>query len=49
MEIARFDRSSMTAFGQWFTWCQACRHGGHADHINDVTVLPHDHPLHTAR
>jgi hypothetical protein len=20
-------------FGQWFTWCQSCRHGGHANHI----------------
>lgn len=20
-------------FGQWFTWCQTCRHGGHANHI----------------
>jgi hypothetical protein len=18
---------------QWFTWCQACRHGGHAGHM----------------
>jgi len=31
----RFDRSSMNPFSQWFTWCQACRHGGHADHITD--------------
>ena len=20
-------------FGQWFTWCQSCHHGGHAFHI----------------
>ncbi|XP_064401805.1 GATOR2 complex protein MIOS-A-like [Halichondria panicea] len=20
-------------FGKWFTWCQSCRHGGHANHI----------------
>ena len=22
-------------FGQWFTWCQSCRHGGHAQHITE--------------
>ena len=21
------------SFGLWFTWCQSCRHGGHANHI----------------
>lgn len=21
------------AFDEWFTWCQACKHGGHAGHI----------------
>jgi len=20
-------------FSNWFTWCQSCRHGGHAAHI----------------
>ena len=20
-------------FSEWFTWCQMCKHGGHADHI----------------
>ncbi|KAL6067851.1 GATOR complex protein MIOS [Balamuthia mandrillaris] len=24
-----------SAFGDWFTWCQTCRHGGHAKHIMD--------------
>ncbi|CAM9894124.1 unnamed protein product, partial [Chrysoparadoxa australica] len=23
------------AFEQWFTWCQSCKHGGHAHHIAD--------------
>ncbi|RUS87799.1 hypothetical protein EGW08_004464 [Elysia chlorotica] len=23
----------LTEFGAWFTWCQTCRHGGHADHL----------------
>jgi hypothetical protein len=27
--------SSSHAFGQWFTWCQKCRHGGHAGHIDE--------------
>ncbi len=22
-------------FGQWFTWCQTCRHGGHSSHMTD--------------
>ena len=34
----RFDSSSMAEFGRWFTWCQACRHGGHAEHMSDVSV-----------
>ncbi|KAH0544233.1 GATOR complex protein MIOS-B [Cotesia glomerata] len=27
------DDSKLTEFGNWFTWCQTCRHGGHTDHI----------------
>jgi len=28
------DRKKVvTRFGEWFTWCQTCRHGGHADHL----------------
>jgi len=23
----------LARFGEWFTWCQTCRHGGHADHL----------------
>ncbi|KAI8604338.1 hypothetical protein EDD21DRAFT_300975, partial [Dissophora ornata] len=22
-----------TSFDLWFTWCQTCRHGGHAMHM----------------
>ncbi len=28
-ESGKFDDSS----AQWFTWCGACRHGGHATHL----------------
>ncbi|XP_071500318.1 GATOR2 complex protein MIOS-like [Diadema antillarum] len=28
-------RLKQTDFGQWFSWCQTCRHGGHADHITE--------------
>ena len=24
---------SLSELRTWFTWCQSCRHGGHADHI----------------
>ncbi|XP_066586197.1 GATOR2 complex protein MIOS [Prorops nasuta] len=27
------DETKLTDFNNWFTWCQTCRHGGHADHI----------------
>ena len=30
---ATLDRRSRHAFGCWFTWCQQCRHGGHAAHL----------------
>lgn len=33
----RFDSSSTSDFSKWFTWCQNCRHGGHAHHINEAT------------
>jgi hypothetical protein len=29
------DQSSTNPFDKWFTWCQTCRHGGHASHISD--------------
>ncbi|XP_054158947.1 GATOR complex protein MIOS-B-like [Oppia nitens] len=30
-----FNKSErkLTPFNSWFTWCQTCRHGGHANHI----------------
>mmetsp|Transcript_20653 Transcript_20653/g.42338 ORF Transcript_20653/g.42338 Transcript_20653/m.42338 type:complete len:153 (-) Transcript_20653:203-661(-) len=28
------EEMSTLNFGSWFTWCQVCKHGGHADHIN---------------
>ncbi|XP_063974813.1 GATOR2 complex protein MIOS [Diachasmimorpha longicaudata] len=27
------EDGKLTEFGNWFTWCQSCRHGGHTDHI----------------
>ncbi|KAJ8676074.1 hypothetical protein QAD02_011860 [Eretmocerus hayati] len=27
------DDGKLTEFSNWFTWCQTCRHGGHANHI----------------
>jgi hypothetical protein len=29
------DQSSTNPFDKWFTWCQTCRHGGHAHHISE--------------
>lgn len=25
----------LNPFANWFTWCQTCRHGGHANHVMD--------------
>ncbi|KAK3592025.1 hypothetical protein CHS0354_031537 [Potamilus streckersoni] len=25
----------LSSYGNWFTWCQTCRHGGHAAHIRN--------------
>lgn len=27
------EDNKLTEFNNWFTWCQTCRHGGHANHI----------------
>ncbi|XP_012940949.1 GATOR complex protein MIOS-A [Aplysia californica] len=27
--------AKLTMFQEWFTWCQTCRHGGHAAHITE--------------
>ncbi|GAB5362175.1 hypothetical protein AAMO2058_000775700 [Amorphochlora amoebiformis] len=29
------DGDSAHPFGEWFVWCQECRHGGHAGHMHD--------------
>ncbi|KAL3319675.1 hypothetical protein Ciccas_001643 [Cichlidogyrus casuarinus] len=29
------EQQTGNPFGNWFVWCQACRHGGHAGHIAD--------------
>ncbi|ESP00159.1 hypothetical protein LOTGIDRAFT_238666 [Lottia gigantea] len=29
----RDQRNKLTKLADWFTWCQSCRHGGHASHI----------------
>ena len=26
-------QGTLDHFGHWFTWCQSCRHGGHANHM----------------
>jgi hypothetical protein len=32
------DRKSSFRFEQWISWCQACRHGGHAVHMAEVPI-----------
>ncbi|KAJ8984999.1 hypothetical protein NQ317_016910 [Molorchus minor] len=27
------DNLKSAEFDNWFTWCQTCRHGGHAGHM----------------
>lgn len=27
------ESNKVIEFSHWFTWCQSCRHGGHASHI----------------
>lgn len=27
------DGTKLVDFSHWFTWCQTCRHGGHASHM----------------
>jgi len=29
----RLSGKKVADLGSWFTWCQACRHGGHNDHV----------------
>jgi hypothetical protein len=30
---ADVDQRKLNASHMWFTWCQTCRHGGHAKHM----------------
>ncbi|XP_014229294.1 GATOR complex protein MIOS-B [Trichogramma pretiosum] len=29
------EEGKLTEFNDWFTWCQSCRHGGHASHLRN--------------
>jgi len=33
--MKRGDGQKLSNVNEWFTWCQSCRHGGHAHHISD--------------
>jgi len=33
------------SFGEWFTWCQTCRHGGHAKHLIEWFSSHEDCPV----
>jgi len=35
IKINNIRDKKLGVFKDWFTWCQTCRHGGHADHIDD--------------
>jgi len=35
----------VSQFGDWFTWCQSCRHGGHASHLLHWFSLHTDCPV----
>lgn len=30
---ADVESTKVMEFPNWFTWCQTCRHGGHASHM----------------
>ena len=30
-----FSKRKVNPFTNWFSWCQTCRHGGHAKHLMD--------------
>lgn len=30
-----FSDKKLSEFSSWFTWCQTCRHGGHASHMSN--------------
>ncbi|XP_018011442.1 GATOR complex protein MIOS-A [Hyalella azteca] len=33
--LLRDNLPGLNPFANWFTWCQTCKHGGHANHIMD--------------
>lgn len=33
--IVDIESTKVMEFASWFTWCQTCRHGGHASHMVD--------------
>lgn len=39
------DKVKVSQFGEWFTWCQSCRHGGHANHLLHWFSLHSDCPV----
>ena len=43
---AGIDGSSACALSSWFSWCQQCRHGGHAEHLQDWFRQHEQCPVH---
>ena len=41
VNIVDGSQSKLTQLSDWFTWCQTCRHGGHADHMTSWFRLVH--------
>jgi len=39
------ESSKFSGFSQWFTWCQTCRHGGHAQHMMDWFLKNNECPV----
>jgi len=39
------EQSPNLPFDDWFTWCQTCRHGGHAKHLQDWFSLHLECPV----
>ncbi|XP_015608765.1 GATOR complex protein MIOS-B [Cephus cinctus] len=43
------EDNKLTEFSSWFTWCQTCRHGGHANHITNWFRHHSECPVTTCR
>ncbi|CAH1789595.1 unnamed protein product [Owenia fusiformis] len=39
------ENGKLTKLREWFTWCQTCRHGGHAEHITEWFKLHSECPV----